>query len=326
MNDESIDRARFAEALADGFATPPPRKVDCPIVDIHTHASEPDTAALLFDAARRYGIDRVATISRLETGQQLQTTYPEIALIAWLEWKYFDNAARFAAVNRRLVQNVAAAGGHMIKLWFAPRFYDRYDTRMDDPRLDPVFDEISRQQLGVLVHIADPDIWFDRVYTDTARYGTKAAQYEQLENRLKSHRDIPILVAHMGGNPEHLDELGALLDRHPNLYVDTSATRWIVRELGKQPKATRQFFSAYKERILFGTDQVAMPTDEQFRYTSRYWIHALFWETDVIVPLPIDDPDSDGEPLLRGVNLPADVLPWIYHRNAARVFGITPNE
>lgn len=210
----------------------------------------------------------------------------------------------------------------MMKMWFAPRFYDRYDVRMDDPRLDPIFEEISRQKLGVLVHIADPDLWFERVYTDKDRYGTKAAQYEQLENRLAAHRDIPILVAHMGGNPEHLDELALLLDKHPNMYVDTSATRWMVRELGKQPKEARSFFAAYKERILFGTDQVAMETGEKFRYTSRYWIHTLFWETDVVVPLPIDDPDSDGEPLLRGINLPEDVLPWMYYRNAERVFGI----
>lgn len=319
---EQIDRALFARALAEGFATPPPRKVDCPIVDIHTHASELDTAAPLFEAARLYGIDRVAAIARVETGLQLQKTYPEVALIAWLEWKHINDPKRFAAVNKQVVQDTAAAGGSMIKLWFAPRFFDRHDVRMDDARLDPVFEEISRQQLGVLVHIADPDLWFERVYTDTARYGTKASQYEQLENRLAAHPDIPILVAHMGGNPEHLDRVGELLERYPNLYIDTSATRWIVRELGKQPETARQFFSNYKERILFGTDQVAMETDERFRYTSRYWIHALFWETDVVTPLAIDDPDSDGEPLLRGINLPEDVLPWIYYRNAERVFGI----
>lgn len=319
---EQVDRARFAAALAEGFRTPPPRKVDCPIVDIHTHSSDLATAKPLFEAARLYGIHRVATICRLATGQQLEAMYPEVALITWLEWKHFHDPPRFAAINRQVVKNAAAAGAHMMKMWFAPRFYDRYDVRMDDPRLDPIFEEISRQKLGVLVHIADPDLWFERVYTDKDRYGTKAAQYEQLENRLAAHRDIPILVAHMGGNPEHLDELALLLDKHPNMYVDTSATRWMVRELGKQPKEARSFFAAYKERILFGTDQVAMETGEKFRYTSRYWIHTLFWETDVVVPLPIDDPDSDGEPLLRGINLPEDVLPWMYYRNAERVFGI----
>jgi len=73
---------------------------------------------------------------------------------------------------------------------------------------------------------------------------------------------------------------------------------------------------------LFGTDQVAIKDPEEHRYTSRYWIHQLFWETDAVCPLPIDDPDADGEPLLQGIDLPADVLEWIYWKNAERVFGI----
>lgn len=323
LNDpRPIDRALYEKALAEGFAVPPSRKYDGPIVDIHTHASDVQTGTPLVEAARLYGIRRLAVITKAETGPELQRAFPETAFISWIRWDLLDDPERFATVNTAIVRQAAAAGAAMIKMWFAPRFYDRYDVRMDDARLDPVFEEISKQKLGVLVHVADPDRWFQRVYTDVAKYGTKADQYEQLENRLKAHRDIPILVAHMGGDPENLDHVGELLLRHPNLYIDTSATRWIVRELGKQPERAREFFRQYKERILFGTDQVAIASPEPYRYTSRYWIHSLFWESDIVVPLAIDDPDSDGEPMLRGIDLPADVLPWIYYRNAQRVFGI----
>lgn len=317
-----IDNDLFERALAAGFGEPPPRKVDCPIVDIHTHSWSLEAASPLFEAARLYQITGLGTIAPLATGKELRREFPETTIIAWLDWKLLNDHDRFTTVNTQLVRNAAAAGARLIKMWFAPRFFDRHDVRMHDPLLDPVFEEISRQKLGVLVHVADPDRWFERVYTDVERYGTKADQYEQLTARLRAHPDIPILVAHMGGNPEHLDDLGALLDEYPNMYVDTSATRWIVRELGKQPEAARAFFARYKERILFGTDQVAIDDPEQFRYTSRYWIHQLFWETDVVCPLPIDDDDADGPPMLRGINLPADILPWIYYRNAERVFGV----
>lgn len=322
----TVDYDLVERAKAAGFAAPPPRKVQCPIVDIHTHTWTVDAARPLFEAARIYGIQRLGLITPLSEAASLQQAFPEARPIVWLNWDCADDPKQFAAVNRRIVQDAAAAGAKLIKMWFAPRFYDRHNWRMNDPRLDPVFEEISRQKLGVLVHVADPDKWFERVYTDRTRYGTKAEQYQQLIDRLQAHRDIPILVAHMGGNPEHLDQLGALLDQHPNMYVDTSATRWIVRELGRQPEAARAFFARYKERILFGTDQVATKNPEPFRYTSRYWIHQLFWETDVVCPLPIDDGDAEGEPLLQGIDLPADVLPWIYYRNARRVFGIELKE
>ena len=62
----------------------------------------------------------------------------------------------------------------------------------------------------------------------------------------------------MGGDPEHLDHLAELLTRYPNLYLDTSATKWIVRELGKQQEAAREFFRRWADRICFGTDQVVL--------------------------------------------------------------------
>ncbi|MBO8141735.1 MAG: amidohydrolase family protein [Firmicutes bacterium] len=319
MDVELVERA-----AAEKFRRPPRRKVDCPIVDIHAHSMAVDTAAPLYEAARLYGITRLAAIATLETGLELQKAYPETEIIPFLDFTHVSDPGRFAEVNVGIVRRAQAAGARLIKLWFAPRFIARTGLRLDDPRLDPIFAEIDRLGLGVLVHVSDPDVWFERVYTDRALYGTKADQYAQLVARLAAHPRIPFLAAHMGGDPEHLDHLAQLLEQYPNLYLDTSATKWIVRELGKQPDAARAFFQQFKDRILFGTDQVAIPDPEPNRYTSRYWIHTLFWETDTVCPLPIEDPDSDGPPVLRGIDLPADVLPWIYYVNAQRVFGVPP--
>jgi predicted TIM-barrel fold metal-dependent hydrolase len=125
----------------------------------------------------------------------------------------------------------------------------------------------------------------------------------------------------MGGHPEDLGHLGRLLDRYPNLSLDTSATRWMVRELGRQPHAVRAFFSRYTGRLLFGTDQVVLDEPDAERYTVRYWIHQMFWETDLVCELPIDDPDAAPAPMLRGVNLPAEVLRQVYWENALRWLG-----
>ncbi|MFS8544370.1 MAG: amidohydrolase, partial [Limnochordales bacterium] len=317
-----VNEALLEEARAAGFTQPPRRKVAGPIVDIHAHAPAGPAAQPLYEAARLYGITHLAAITTLDEALELRDAYPETVMIPRLEFEHLADPDRFVEHNVALVRRAAAAGARLIKMWFAPRFVARTGKRMDDPLFDPIFREIETHGLGVLTHVADPDLWFQRVYTDVRRYGTKADQYPQLENRLAAHPGINFLAAHMGGDPEHLDHLAVLLDRYPNLYLDTSATRWMVRELGKQPAAARDFFRQYKDRILFGTDQVAIEDPEPFRYTSRYWIHALFWETDAVCPLPIDDPDVDGTPMLRGIDLPADILPWIYYKNAARVFGI----
>jgi hypothetical protein len=209
----------------------------------------------------------------------------------------------------------------IIKFWFAPRIRDRLDFLFDSPRLDRVFRAIADHRLGVLVHVSDPDRWFEHKY-DPAKYGTKADQYPMLEHRLREHPTVPFLAAHMAGDPEHLDHLADLLTRYPNLYLDTSATKWIVRELGRQRDAARLFFRRWAERICFGTDHVVLQKSDPVRYLVRYWVHQMFWETDLVCPSPIPDPDADGAPMLRGLDLPADVLEQIYWKTAGRAFKI----
>ena len=316
-------------AQAAGFGTPPPRAVSCPIVDVHTHMTEPATNHQLVDAARRYGVTRVVAIAPLDDGLALQRRYPpEIAVAARALVQGPGGRAGGAADSRGLVERTVemiprahAHGVRLIKFWFAPRIRDRLDFLFDSPRLDPVFEAIAARGLGVLIHVSDPDRWFAHKY-DPAKYGRKADQYPMLEHRLAQYPSVPFLAAHMGGDPEHLDHLAALLTRYPNLYLDTSATKWIVRELGRQRDAARAFFRRWAERICFGTDQVVLKDPDPVRYLVRYWVHQMFWETDLICPSPIPDPDAEGAPILRGLDLPGDVLEQIYCKTAERAFNI----
>ena len=88
----------------------------------------------------------------------------------------------------------------------------------------------------------------------------------------------------------------------PNVYIEVGA---ILAELGRQPRAAREFFIKYQDRILFGKDsfqpdefpyywRVFETSDEYFDYYRDY--HA-FWK-------------------LYGMGLPDDVLKKLYYRNA----------
>jgi hypothetical protein len=157
------------------------------------------------------------------------------------------------------------------------------------------------------------------------------------------------LAAHMGGWPEDLDFLDGLLERHPGLVLDTSATKWMVREVSRHPRErVVRFLARWSGRILFGSDIVseevhlvrkAGPTPgrvvadlasspgEAFDlYASRYFALRTMWETAYEGESPIADPDLKmvdpsayddmSAPPLRGLSLPADMLRVLYREGA----------
>lgn len=319
--------ALVEQARREGFRIPPAPRVSTPLFDVHTHAFPDRPSHELVEAARLYGVERLVALASLEQSLEVRDQFPDMILpgpmLDYTEWQDPD---RFAGVNIQRIQRAAAAGAPLIKFWFAPRFRDRVPLSFDDPRLDPIFAEIERQGLAVLVHVSDPDLWFRTHYADTSRYGTKADQYPPLERRLEAHPKIPFISAHMGGDPEHLDHLAELMNRYPNYHVDTSATKWIVRELGRKPAEARAFFESYADRILFGSDQVVFRSEdaEPHRYRVRYWVYRVFLETGIQAHSPVPDPDAEGEPWLNGLDLPDRVLERVYYQNAMRLLRLAP--
>src|SRR5207237_433949 len=180
----------------------------------------------------------------------------------------------------------------------------------------------------IMVHVADPDAWFRRAYADVAKYGTKESQYPAFERMLAEFSDLLWIGAHMGGDPEHPNHLEALLERYPNLYFDTSATKWQVREVSAHAAAIRELVCRRPERFLFGSDLVTRHPLPREHYVSRYWCQRTLWESTWEGRSPIADPDyPHGEaepatPMLHGLGLPEGVLEQVYHQNACRLLRI----
>ena len=198
---------------------------------------------------------------------------------------------------------------------------------VDHPELDPVFALCAELDIPVLIHVGEPSEFYQPVDQFNERWlelallpnrRLPAGRYPGFEEMVAErdrlfarHSDTRFIAAHFGWHANDLGRLGGLLDRLPNLYVETGA---ILYELGRQPRRARQFFVDYQDRILFGKDsyrpeefpyywRTFETADEYFNYYRRY--HA-FWK-------------------LYGMDLPDDVLRKIYYANALDVVpGIPP--
>ncbi len=327
-----------------------------PIVDVHSHING-DRAARIYAKARElYGVGLTYSMSQFDHAETVQRNLGDtIRFIAVPDFGAADKADAFAGGYITRMTEWHALGARMCKFWVAPRGRD-FGKEMGDPLLMTLESPWRRKQmdhgasLGMMfmAHVADPDTWFGTKYADSSFYGTKADQYEPLERLVEEYRSIPWILAHMGGWPEDLDFLSGLLDRHANLNLDTSACKWMVRELSKHPSQEFvAFLRRYQGRVLFGSDIVSSeihvggdaPTgsrapnsdvaseDEAFDlYASRYWALRTLFETDYDGESPIADPDlmlvdpakhdEMSAPALRGHSVPSDIMRSVY-RDAA---------
>ena len=194
--------------------------------------------------------------------------------------------------------------------------------KIDDPELDPVWDEAAKLGIPVFVHTAEPEEFFQPIDYKNERWlelslfndrrngpGTGRPTFEDLmtarDNLFRKHPKTIFVAAHMGWHANNLPRLAKMFDQMPNLYSEMGA---VLYDIGRQPRAAHDFFVKYQDRILFGKDsfkpeeypyywRVFETTDDYFDYYRPY--HA-FWK-------------------LYGIGLPDDVLKKIYYKNAQHI-------
>lgn len=309
-----------------------------PIWDVHTHLHDLEAARLFFEVAGLFGVEKVWTMSPLEQVDELRAEFgSRIEFIAVPNYQgAHTNPNTFTTDWLHRIEGFAAKGCRVCKFWAAPRGRDfHHALRLDSPIRHEGMRLARSLGMTFMTHIADPDTWFANQYRDHRHYGTKVQQYEALGQMLDEYHDVTWIAAHMGGHPEDLDHLQGLLDRHPNLHLDCSATKWMVRELSKHPGAFAAFCRRNPGRVLFGSDNVADAATMSFDLlASRYWALRVLLETDYQGPSPIDDPDLlqpgrsqptdgpvDSHPTatIHGAQLDPTTLATIYHRAAQAV-------
>jgi hypothetical protein len=286
------------------------------VVDAHTHLLAARHAKVWFETAAHYGIDAFVTMTPLEEALGVARDYPGrvqfIVIPQWQQPSIDDWLRRLEAFYN--------LGSRIIKFHMAPATMNRSGLRLDSPALQPVIREAAARKMILMSHVGDPETWYSGKYAD-GKFGTRADHYAMWEAKLEEYRDHPWLGAHLGGNPEDLARLQGMFDRFPNLYLDCSATRWMVREISLRRDAAREFFIRNQDRILFGSDQVS-GDDRGFDFlASRFWAHRKLWETAYVGPTPITDPDlpADKQPILQGLALPDVVLQKLYHDNVVKL-------
>lgn len=356
-----------AERVAPRDRAPEFRESDLPRIDVHTHIGlemlretlaimDENHVVIALNASGGVpggGLERSIEIAR-ETNGRLRP-YCNFSFRGFEDPEFPDRTREVL----RTCKDLGAVGLKLFKsVGLGIVLADGTLLAVDDPRLDVLFETAGELGLPVLIHSGDPQAFFRPPTPDNERYEELEAHpswsfygprpdghghwpsweevFAQYERRVARHPRTKFLGAHFGNAPEEPDRVAAMLERYPNLYVETGAR---IPEIGRHdPTRMRELFVRFADRILFGTDLAVTPDgltlgssgrdpDPPERVPGFFMAHWRYFETngrDMAHPTPIQ-----GNWTIDGLGLPPEVLEKLYYRNAMALFGLpdprTPN-
>jgi len=294
-----------------------------PVIDYHNHldAQEPGEMLRVMDEC---GIERIVNIT-MHTGEMAlemiqkfhSVAAKRFATYGWMDWSDVQAPGFFERSVERL-ERLVEHGACGLKIW-----KDGSLLRIDDERLDPIYEKAAELGVPIMYHIADPDAFFLPIDAENERYeelaahpewsynGSHYGKAELLEQRdrvISRHPKTTFVGAHVAEHPEDLAYVTKLLEKNANLHVDIGAR---CAELGRQPYTAREFFLKFPDRILFGTDLIPE--------VNMYRLHYRFLETrDEYFEYP-SHASRQGRWNIYGLFLPDEVLRKVYRENAVRL-------
>jgi predicted TIM-barrel fold metal-dependent hydrolase len=216
--------------------------------------------------------------------------------------------------------------------------------KIDDPRLDPVWQRCGELQMPISIHVGDPRaFWlpFDPSnerwkelgthknwwFGDRSKHPPREELLEALNRVIARHPRTTFVCVHLANNPEDLEWVGRSLDRLPNMMADIAAR---VPEIGRQdPEAVHRFFVKYQDRLLFATDFMVLPEklilgssgdaerpteDDGVNFYAGHWRWFETRDRNFAHMTPIQ-----GDWTISGIGLPPEVVRKVYFENARKL-------
>lgn len=279
-----------------------------------------------------------ALMDTLFPGRFLQ--YMNLDYKGWDEPDFAERAVKQIEEGHRL----GAAGFKEYKrLGLTVRDRTGKAVKIDDPKLDPVWQRCGELNMPVSIHVADPKAFWEPYnpqnerwkelgdhpnwwFGDTNKYAPRMELLEALNRVIARHPKTMFVCVHFANNAEDLEWVDQSLSRYPNMMADLAAR---IPEIGRHPPdKVRRLFEKHPDRILFATDFMVYDrlilgssgnepppsdADAEVFFTKHWrWFETLDQNWPHMTPIQGDWPISS-------VGLPAPILRKVYFDNARRI-------
>lgn len=246
---------------------------------------------------------------------------------------YRFNDPDFTTGAIRQIDRDFASGAIAVKLWknvgMEIKDANGKFVMPDDPKLQPIYEDIAKHGKTLLTHVAEPDVawgppdpndpswsyyqenpqWF--LYNKPG-FPVKKTIIDARDHVLAANPKLRMVGVHLGSMEKDLDGIGQRFDKYPNFAIDMAARMEYL--MMAPPEKVKAFLIKYQDRVLYGTDMDVLATahtaDSVKEWESVYARDWRFLATD-------DSFVSEGRKI-QGLKLPESVLQKIYRENAKR--------
>ena len=308
------------------------------IADSHMHIKYMDTEHVyrMLDGSYQLGVSDASLLSIV--------THPEypiaqnLAVLGYKDEYKKINLRAFGAFHERDIyasvpyveqtERLIALGCDGIKfLHMKPNIRKYVGKGIDDPSYDAALTLMEERGVPVVLHSGDPETFWDIdkipksliargwFYGDGS-YPSCEEHYAEVYRMLDKHPNLKISIAHFFFLSNKPSEALSVMKKYPNVYFDLTPGWEMFLGFSKDISFWRDFFIEYSDRLMFGTDSCTDKDNNAQLYDMV--IAALTHSADEF-PMP-----AYHNPIIRGLDLPSDIVEKICYKNYTSFVGETP--
>ena len=202
----------------------------------------------------------------------VRSSHGHVALATTFD-PYKFNDASFTADAIKQVDENFGEGAVAVKIWknlgMEIKNADGKFVMPDDPKLQPIYQDIAKHGKTLLTHVAEPDVawgppdpadpswsyyqenpqWF--LYNKPG-FPSKQTILQARDQLLAANPDLRVVGVHLGSMEKDLDSIARHLDQYPNFAIDVAARmEYLMMAPAEKVQA---FLIKYQDRVLYGTD------------------------------------------------------------------------
>ena len=225
------------------------------VIDVHNHVNdaagidEPMPPERVVEVMNNTNVKTIVILTGM-WGDKLQHVLDEMVkaypgrfiVFQQIDWSKIDDPNFSQEMVAQLDDSVArGARGLKILKDFGLGVRDKTGAliKVDDPRLDPVFEECGRLGIPVSLHVTDPEAFFHPTdnkneryeelteHPDWSFYGPQFPTKEEIlaarDRVFARHPHTTFVALHVANWPENLDYVSSVLDKYPNVMTEFGA-------------------------------------------------------------------------------------------------------